>query len=114
MQCVCDVQVRLWTALVKDFIPFPSCSGQFPLFVPNKAAGVQPLLLYLNVNRPPIVRPGTKLDVAGLLIEGEPGVVELAGGGEDVRGNPEDGTGTLKHNLTRKIRVWIHGHSECI
>ena len=48
------------------------------------------------------MRPGAKLDGALLLVEGEPGEVQLAGGGEDVGGNPHDVASALKHNLTRK------------
>ena len=35
-------------------------------------------------------RPGAKLDPALLLVEGEPGVVNLAGGGHQVRWDPGD------------------------
>ena len=90
MQSVCDIQVRLRAALVKNLIPFPNSSSQIPFFIPHKTACVHALRCNLDIEQKTIVRPGTKLDPAFLLVEGEPGEVQLAGGGEDVRGNPED------------------------
>ena len=44
----------------------------------------------MQVNLVSITRPGAKLDAAVLLIEGEPGVIDLAGGGQQVRWDPGD------------------------
>ena len=90
MQSVCDIQVRFRAALVTDLIPFPNSLRQIPFFISHKTARVHVLRCNLDVQMPSIVRPGTKLDRAFLFVEGEPGEIQLAGGGEDVRGDPED------------------------
>ena len=90
MQSVCDIQVRLRAAFVKDFIPFPNSSYQIPFLIPHKTACVHTLRCNLDVELPTIVSPGAKLDGALLLVEGKPGEVQLAGGGEDVGGDPKD------------------------
>ena len=43
MEGVCDIQVRLRTAFVKDFIPFPNSSDQIPFLIPHKTAYVHTL-----------------------------------------------------------------------
>ena len=45
--------------------------------------------------------PGPELDVALLLVEWEPGEVQLAAGGEHVGGDPEDLSCTFQHNLEK-------------
>ena len=106
MQCVGDIQVRFWAAFVEHLVSFPLSIHQVPFFVVHKATDVHPLfILQLDVQLPAVVRPRAQLDVAGLLVEGEPVEVQLAGGGQDVGRHPEDLTCAGHYNLgDKKLR----------
>ena len=47
------------------------------------------------------IGPGAKLDPAVLFVKGEPGVVDLAGGGQEVRWDPVDRAITSQTHLER-------------
>ena len=103
MQCVGDIQVRFWAAFVEHRVSFPLSIHQVPFFVYDKATDVHPLIiLQLDVELPAVVRPRSELDVAGLLVEGKPVEVQLAGGGQDVGRHPQDLTCAGHYDLGDK------------
>ena len=51
------------------------------------------------------VGPGSKLDLAVLFVEGEPSVVHVAGGCDQVRWDPVDGARTCHNQLKNGINM---------
>ena len=63
-------------------------------------SGTLPLLTFHHL--PPRVGPGSKLEVALLVVKGEPGDVDLAGGLEEAGGHVE-ATAVTAHNHIRLV-----------
>ena len=61
-----------------------------PVKIQDIGCRIQGVFLLSEVDHVGGARPGAKLDPALLLVEGEPGVVDLAGGGHQVRWDPVD------------------------
>lgn len=81
-----DVYVRLRAAVVVELVPLPGDPEEVPLPVRYEAAYVAAaLVLQLQVQLQPVVRPTAELHLALLVVEREPRDVDLAGALEDTR-----------------------------
>ena len=86
----CDVDIGLWPGAVDLGSPDPLSADQEPLGVLAVVAhvrlpGVRVLANHRQIDQGLVVSPRAKLELTMLLIEGKPGHVDAAGGGEDAR-----------------------------